>query len=587
MASQHGSRLLHVTTSRRSLLKLGAAAALAMSVPVRGSAPWSTVSARPVPPSTLAKFTEQVPIPPVIDRTAGGTLNLSMAPGWHQFHSQLPPAPTWGYGGASYLGPTIETYRGRSLTVTATNNLGAHPLAAAIDTTLHGALEADKTTPRVSLHLHGGNTSPASDGHPDLTFLPGTSYTYDYNNDQEAATIWYHDHALGITRLNVYAGLAGFYFLRDDLDTGRPGGPLNLPTGEFEIPLALQDRMFDTDGSLLYPPGDGMVWSPEFFGDIATVNGKVWPNLNVARGLYRLRLLNGSNSRVYTLALSSTVPMYQIGGDGGLLDAPVAFTKLTLAPGERADVLIDFTKVKAGTKIRLLNSAVTPFPNGPWHGHKGGAPLPEIMQFTVTNQVGFTGNVPAKLRATPIPRLPQPDPVRVRNLTLVEVIDPATDMPMMALLNNRPWHTSDIETPRVDTVEQWNIINTTMDTHPLHVHLVQFQLLGRQRFDAARYLRATYPLLPNADGADTGPWPAPSADAYTIGSLKAPPANERGWKDTIQANPGEITRLLVPFGANAAPGVPFGNSFTGEYVWHCHILEHEDNEMMLPYMVVP
>ena len=153
----------------------------------------------------------------------------------------------------------------------------------------------------------------------------------------------------------------------------------------------------------------------------------------------------------------------------------------------------------------------------------------------------------------------------------------------MALLNNLPWGTAEIETPVVDTVEQWNIINTTGDTHPIHLHLVQFQILSRQKFRVSDYTEEFYSEL----GHETsGPHPVPSADSYRIGKPRSADPNERGWKDTVRANPGEITSILVPFGANAAPGVPFGNSFTGDYVWHCHILEHEDNEMMLPYRVV-
>ena len=153
----------------------------------------------------------------------------------------------------------------------------------------------------------------------------------------------------------------------------------------------------------------------------------------------------------------------------------------------------------------------------------------------------------------------------------------------MALLNNLPWHTSQIEMPVVDTVEQWNIINTTGDTHPIHLHLVQFQILSRQKFRVNAFTEAYYEHLGNGS---PGPYPVPSADGFRIGKARRPEPNERGWKDTVRANPGEITSILVPFGGKAAPGVPFGQSFTGDYVWHCHILEHEENEMMLPYKVV-
>ena len=206
------------------------------------------------------------------------------------------------------------------------------------------------------------------------------------------------------------------------------------------------------------------------------------------------------------------------------------------------------------------------------------------MQFTVGASLGFNGAIPATLRATPI--LPITSS-RVRNVSLVEIADPETGVPLTALLNNLMWETQQIEKPVVDTVEQWNIINTTGDTHPIHLHLVTFQILGRQKFNAAAYLESFYDELDDDPTmAGTGPHPVPSGDRFVYSRQQPPAPFEGGWKDTVKANPGEITRILVPFGANAAPGVPFGNSFTGEYVWHCHILEHEDNEMMLPYEVV-
>lgn len=529
----------------------------------------------------LSKFTEQLPIPPVLDAVQGGTFDLTMAPSFHTFHSSLPAAPTWGYGGASYLGPTFNAMRGVPIQINAFNDLSDHPLGFAIDPLLHGAYESDRTNPRVSLHLHGGNTPAESDGHPEDTFLSGQGKTYSYPNDQEAANLWYHDHALGITRLNVMAGLAGFYLLRDEYDTGASDNPIGLPSGPYEVPLVIQDRSFDEDGRMAYPPGPLQIWSPEFFGDTAVVNGKVYPNLDVDRGLYRFRVINGSNARVYNLYLSNGRSFYQIGVDGGLLNAPVPLTQLTLAPGERADLLIDFSGYAAGPSIILRNNAPVPFPDGPRNVNRGGLPLKEIMRFTVGSAAGFSGPIPSTLRETPI--IPLAQPVKVRDVSLVEIMDMEHNEPLMARLNNLPWDTDQIEDPIVDTVEQWNIINTTGDTHPIHLHLVQFQLLSRQKFRVGSYLGSYYEEL---EHDNFGPYPVPSADSFRVGRAKPSEPNEAGWKDTIRANPGEITSILVPFGANAAPGVPFGNSFTGDYVWHCHILEHEDNEMMLPYRVV-
>jgi FtsP/CotA-like multicopper oxidase with cupredoxin domain len=205
------------------------------------------------------------------------------------------------------------------------------------------------------------------------------------------------------------------------------------------------------------------------------------------------------------------------------------------------------------------------------------------MQFTVGSAIGFAGPVPEVLRLAPIVPL---TPSRIRNVSLVEIMDPEKGVPVTALLNNLRFHSDQIEKPVVDTVEQWNIINTTGDTHPIHLHLVQFQVRSRQKFRVGEYLETHYSDIDETQNVGQGPHPVPSANSFAYARPQPPELYEMGWKDTVRANPGEITRILVPFGANAAPGVPFGNSFTGRYVWHCHILEHEDNEMMLHYEVV-
>jgi FtsP/CotA-like multicopper oxidase with cupredoxin domain len=516
-----------------------------------------------------------------------------MAPGLHQFHAQLGSADTFGYGGASYLGPTLQVRKGVAVDITFPNSLGAHPLAGSIDPNIHGALLDDGTTPRASVHVHGGLTAPQFDGHPEDTYLPGDSKTYRYLNNQEAGTIWYHDHALGITRLNVYAGLAGFYLIRDQFDTGQPGNPLGLPApyGTYEIPLVLQDKSFNADGTLFYNP---VPWVPEFFGDVSVVNGKVWPDLNVDRGLYRFRIVNGSNARFYNLRLSTGQPIVQIGTDGGLLNAPVNVGQLLLAPGERADALIDFSALPSGTRVVLTNNARTPFPTGPRNRRKGGLPIRELMQFTVGTATGFLGAVPPTLRGgagQPPAIQPPARTANVRNLPLVEILD--ANGPVTVLLNNLHFDTPNIETPKQGTVEMWNLINLTADTHPIHLHLVQFQLLERQPFDVAAYLAAYNPGLPSPSVEGQGPWPAPSADPFARGAAKRPDRNEQGFKDTIRANPGEITRIVVRFPTSGEAGFNPDATYTSAagplqgYVWHCHILEHEDNEMMLKYRVVP
>ncbi|MDF2945138.1 MAG: putative multicopper oxidase [Herbinix sp.] len=432
----------------------------------------------------------------------------------------LPMTKVWGYGGLikdpvsgkikysrSAPGATFEAIRGIPATVKWINRLkGRHPFA--VDPTLHwanpnnmpmdppmpwppfppGFPEAQAPVPVVT-HLHGGEVPSIFDGHPDAWFTynhkHGPAYRtdlYTYPNKQQPTTLWYHDHALGITRLNVYAGLAGFYLLRDDDKCKRNcfcfEETLNLPSGKYEIPIVIQDRMFNQDGSLLFHnvginPEIHPYWVPEFFGDTIMVNGKVWPNLNVDRRQYRFRLLNGSNARFYNLTMSNEMSFIQIGTDGGYLPEPVVLTSLLLAPGERADILVDFSTITPGTSLRLLNDANAPFPDGdPIDPDTVG----QIMQFSVPVNAPEPVK-PAKLpcQLNYIPKLKPDAPTRI--LTLNEVM--GENGPTVVLLNGQLWSAPISEKPRVGSTEDWWIVNLTMDTHPIHLHLVQFLLLNR------------------------------------------------------------------------------------------------------------
>jgi spore coat protein A len=397
---------------------------------------------------------------------------------------------------------------------------------------------------RTVAHLHGGQVPPESDGYPESWFTPGHSVLYHYPNSQRADTLWYHDHTVGITRLNVYAGLAGAYLLRDAEEES-----LNLPRGPYELPLVIQDRTFQPNGQLFYPT-EGIspihpVWVGTFFGDTAVVNGKVWPYLQVEPRRYRLRLVNGSNSRFYKLSLSSGQPFHQIGADGGFLPRPVQLRQLMLAPGERADLLVDFAG-QQGARIVLANDPTIP-----------GQPsdLTQILQFRVELPLSGqdTSSLPTTLPA--LERLAESSASTVRDGSLQEVVDQEGRVTEM-LLNGLHWDDPVTEKPKLNSVEIWRLINPTSQTHPMHLHLARFQVLDRQAFDVARY-QATKQLV------------------FT-GSAVAPEANEAGWKDTVRVNAGIVTRIIIPF-----------TGFTGTYMWHCHLLEHEDNEMMRPFQVVP
>jgi FtsP/CotA-like multicopper oxidase with cupredoxin domain len=597
-----------------------------MHMAPRLAATTATSCPGPLTSPPLTQFTQQLTVPPRIDLRSGQTATtLTMRAGSHKFHADLGATPVFGYTAPGqttsdvYGGPTIEALKSRPVKVDVVNSLGQHPLAASMDQTLMGMTSTDSMAPRGVLHLHGAHSEPSQDGLPADSFKPGAHNVYSYVNDQEATGLWYHDHAWGMTRLQVTAGLAGQYWLRDAYDTGNAGNPLGLPTGGSELPLTLQDRTFNADGTFAYPVGafcggvdaNGQPfpagypnqWSPESFGDVAVVNGKATPNLNVARGVYRFRVLNGSNARFYHLGMPAGAPVYQIGSDGGLLDAPVRLSSLLLAPAERADLLIDFRRTVPGQKFRVTNDAVAPYPSG------GDGPLPNIMQFTTTAATGFQGAIPTRLRGgAGQPRVvPTLHATRTRTIMLNEIADPTLDEPVRGQINNQAYsdatgmkpRTTQIESPQLDTVEEWDIVNTTGDAHPIHIHLTQFQLLNRQNFDEPSYTagvntQLASPGLPDPSASGKGPWPALDASAYLLGTPTAPAANERGWKDTIVAPPGQITRIIVPFGGSAAGiAAPFvGDTktatvqrFAGTYVFHCHILEHEDNDMMQPYEV--
>jgi len=499
-------------------------------------------------PLILEPFVDELPRAGVampVSGVPGGAAHYEIAiqEAMQQLHRDLPPTRIWGYSGL-YPGPTIEARRGETVTVTWINDLRhvetgelrtTHALP--VDTCLHGP-DMTGQVPVTVVHVHGAKVSSDSDGHPDESFPPGQqSHLYTYPNDQPAATIWYHDHALGITRLNVYMGMAAFYLIRDDAEDA-----LNLPRGEFEIAMAIQDRSFNPDGSFKYQE----MWHEHFFGDVALVNGKVWPYLNVKQGKYRFRVVAGSSSRAYTLALSDGAVFWQIGTDNGLLEAPVAMSSLTLTPGERADVVVDFGSYPAGTELILTNSAPSPFPTGGVD-----APLPQIMKFIVQGEAGDTDPLPAALVS--VPRIPEEEAVLQRDLELRKGPNHAncpehTDGVWM--INNLMWH--DItEFPRIGDTEIWAWVNRSGVTHPMHMHLVSFQVLDRQDFDIV-------------DG-----------EVVPVGERITPPANELGWKDTVQAHPGQITRVIATF--DGEPGL---------YPYHCHILEHEDHEMMRQFRLV-
>jgi spore coat protein A len=500
----------------------------------------TTVPRHPLDVNALASFVDPLPRPSVLkheelrlspadSKSQVPYYGLHMRASESKLHRDLKPTRIWGFN-STFPGPTLETRSGQGVFVEWINELpSSHFLP--IDHNLAGA-EPDKPEVRSVVHLHGGRVPPESDGYPEHWFVPGKSIVCFYPNNQEAATLWYHDHAMGINRLNIYAGLFGLFLIRDDFEDG-----LGLPSGQYEIPLVLCDRQLDQDGQLLYPvsPHPKAPWVPEVFGDVFLVNGKIAPFLEAEARPYRFRILNAANGRFFHLAFSNQMEFQQIASDQGLLAAPVPTRQLTLAPGERADIVVDFSK-NAGEKIIFRNDNLS------------------VMQFRVTSKtMAAVAAFPATLR--PITRMAETEATKTREL-LLEETDDAADNPTIMLLDRKRWVDPVTEDPALGSTEIWSLVNGTDDSHPIHLHLVRFQVLDRRNFYVAHYLR--------------------KRELKFTGPAVPPEANEMGWKDTVRAEPGMVTRIMVRF-----------DGYPGRYVWHCHILEHGDNEMMRPYEIRP
>ena len=452
--------------------------------------------------TNLKKYVEKVPLPGAgIVVATGSSIAFRQVEIQRQLHPDLPPTPLWAYdpsldgsglkGQAGSFGMAVIAQSGTPTQVSFTHALpSTYPEWIPVDTRL---------TPlgnqvRVMTHLHGGFVAADSDGNPAVTpdgFGPGQTQTVFYTNqlpEMPASLLWFHDHGLGATRLNVFAGLAAAYILRDQFDTGGEPNPIGIPGGPYEIPLVVQDRQFNPDGTFLYPTSTipGVTWIGEYFGDVMLVNGKVWPFLDVEPRLYRFRILNGCNARILNLDIPG-VKMSQIGAEGGLWDAPVPVTQLVLAPAERADVIVDFSTV-AGQRLQMsnhqpprpiTNRVATPAPN-----------LTQVMQIRVGTTVTQPGptTIPSSLpgRAADLT-----NPLKTRFITLNEVAAETADWFLnlnAAAFSQGP--SPDDPNPAAGTVEDWVYINMTGDTHPMHTHLVTFQVVGRTPFDVAAYQAA-------------------------------------------------------------------------------------------------
>ena len=535
---------------------------------------------------TLAPFVDPLPVPPVhrpvrMERLSpegyvGPPVDVlkyevPMTEATHKFHRDLPATRIWGYSGI-FPGPTFEVRSGQPIQVRFTNNLpNDHILAYAIDRTLHGAQPGIPDV-RTVVHLHGAKVLPDSDGHPDAWYTPGftqkgpffTSEENYYPNDQPATMLWYHDHTIGITRLNVMAGLAGLYFVRDAQEDA-----LNLPKGQFEIPLVIQDKTFAQNGAFDYPrvgiTSDHYVWNPDYFTDVPVVNGKIRPFVEVEPKKYRFRILNASNSRYFNLHLDTTDtrPFVQIGADEGFLPAPVRMGNLLLAPAERADVIIDFTGL-AGKDLVLTNDAKIPF-GVPFDFPFPVPPPPSpVVQFRVRQRNSDPD------RSVIPDRLPERERLDPANVTVTRdiVMTEKTNVfgaPKVLLLENKMFSEPVSVTPQAGSTEIWRFINGVVGGHPQHIHLAEMEVLDRQPFDTQSFYQ--------------------TGQVNFLGDRVPAAANELGApKDTVHVDHASVTRVLAKFDLPSNARVTANQRF--QYVHHCHILEHEDNEMMRPFDVI-
>ena len=561
----------------------------------------------------------------------------------------------WGYGSETitWPGQTIQVMNTASGGNTETvvrwaNELQGKKHLLPVDTNLHWcySLKGDSSRNGVDYtqysinkngvpiitHLHGGNTDFQFDGNPEFFYSPGGGVkgpqwdfvpggftnTFRYNNDVQPGSLWYHDHALGLTRLNVYAGLAGFYFIRDGFDTGMPDNPLGLPAFPYELAYAIQDRMFTADGDLFYPayPGDpfysdfitdeeailpaalfpngGPSALAEFFGDHMVVNGKIWPKANVERRHYRMRLLNGTDSRFMVIrfravpmgasdlnSAGAPLPFYVIGSDQGLSAAAVQTDTLVFEPGSRYDIVFDFSQVSMNSRVVMENIGG----DAPFGGDFGDALALEdvfpdrqtdrIMAFDVV--VPLDTNIPDNFDPNAISNTVVNDNsvTNIRKVALFEGRDEFGRLqPLLGAYDSGewkalPWHMPTTEQPALDSTEVWEIYNFTGDAHPVHLHLVNFQILGRNEitFDTddgnpgqpIRQHNGAYGVAPKVTNVTVG-------GAVTLNQNDG--YVENAPKDMVTALPEQVTRIKATFDKQ------------GRYVWHCHILSHEDHEMM-------
>ena len=459
------------------------------------------------PPPKFPRFSQPFRVPPVLrpSRVANGVrfYELEQRPALQQIlPKQFPPTPIFGFNGI-YPGPTITQTRGGDLTVVANKN----------------------SLPRgnpYSTHLHGSPNQPFYDGHPEDLVPVGATKTYHYPNNEEARTLWYHDHAIDITAQHVYAGLAAFFLHQPAAPEIREFGLDRLPSDRYDVPLVIADIQYTPDGRVFFDDHG----EDSLLGNVVVVNGVPWPFMTVDRAKYRFRILQASVSRGYDLRLSNGMPMTVIATDSGFVRRPIPVGSFRMGTAERYEVVIDFSSLQPGTRVTLLNTA-------------GEEQMRDVMQFVVGTTDGPHQALPGQLNE---PVFPNPGAVVRERLFRFERSGGQW------VINGLPWDERVVATPRANTTERWFFENKSGGWfHPVHVHLVDFQIVRRNG--------------------------------------RAPFAYENGLKDTAYVGENERLELLMTF----RPALPVdpNRPVLGKYVMHCHNLVHEDHAMMTEFDVRP
>ena len=565
---------------------------------------------------SVTPFVDPLPVPPVLRPDASGELTVEMRSADVSLHSELPPTPIWGYGGTA-VGPTIEVRRGSPLTVAWRNAIttGYPAVPVALEDNEENELPSwdftgregvdplpavERLPPWTVVHLHGAVVGGGSDGWAENGVGPGGVQLSTYPNDQPAAGLWYHDHAMHVTRYTTMAGLtAGAYLVRDDEEAA-----LGLPSGPYELPLVVADRHLDTDasgaltGRILYKtilfPSETTVVARAFTGPFTLVNGVIWPYHDVEPRRYRLRVLNASHLRPYHLQLQTEDEepvrrgtVLRIGTDAGLLPAPVDAAdtgdRVLLVPAERADVLVDFSAF-AGQTVRLVNADEDP------------GPYPQVMEFRVGSGPAAGSPAPAVVASSFEP-VPADLPVAAERMVMVtrtfpgeaemwETVraePPRGDLPMDGIVQvqgpdgelrtyervARTFPERMTVVSECDTWERWQFLSLerTGYPHPMHLHAAAFQATSRDLYDVEGF---EYFLLP--DGRVGGGTRTPVR--YEGPGVLGP--EERGWKDVVRVDRRELVTVAATF-----------RRVPGRFLYHCHVYEHEDMAMMRPFLLRP